>query len=105
MPRRSRGCAIGWKDCRLPTDPLEYLEQLRDWSLVLAEESHPGTAMRYRLLETLREFAAEQLSPDEQAELARRHSHYFQALADDKPHLVAGRWLNEERRKTGLGLI
>src|SRR5205807_6797591 len=38
---------------------LDYLEQLRDCSLLTVEESG-----RYRLLETLREFAAEQVTPE-----------------------------------------
>jgi predicted ATPase/DNA-binding SARP family transcriptional activator len=84
---------------------LEPLEQLRQWSLVLTEEADPGSTLRYRLLETLREFAAEQLSPAVQADLARRHSDYFQALADDRLSLVDGRWPNEERRKQWLTLI
>src|SRR5437016_4246236 len=68
---------------------LEYLEQLRESSLVLAEEvgggeqPAPGTAeMRFRLLETLREYGAEQLAREEQAELARRHAEYYLALVE-----------------------
>jgi non-specific serine/threonine protein kinase len=37
--------------------------------------------MRYRLLETLREFAAEQLTPEERAEPGCRHAEFFLALA------------------------
>jgi tetratricopeptide (TPR) repeat protein len=37
--------------------------------------------MRYRLLETLREFAAEQLEPAERNALAERHARFFLALA------------------------
>jgi predicted ATPase/DNA-binding SARP family transcriptional activator len=80
---------------------LEYLEQLRECSLVVAEES--GGEMRYRLLESLREFAAEQLEREERAgrasdepahdgraqertdaagELARRHAEFFLQLAE-----------------------
>jgi tetratricopeptide (TPR) repeat protein len=39
--------------------------------------------MRYRLLETVREFAAEQLSAEERAVLARRHLHFFMPLAHE----------------------
>ena len=50
----------------------DYLTQLRSYTLVLLEES--GEELRYRLLETLREFAAEQLASEEQPALARRHA-------------------------------
>jgi tetratricopeptide (TPR) repeat protein len=59
---------------------LDCLEQLRDASLVLAE---PGeTEMRFRLLETLREFGGELLSPQEWSDLSRQHAAYFLALAE-----------------------
>jgi predicted ATPase/DNA-binding SARP family transcriptional activator len=38
--------------------------------------------MRYRLLETLREYGAAQLAPGEQDRLARRHAEYFLRLAE-----------------------
>src|SRR5207249_11216154 len=41
---------------------LLYLEQLRECSLVQAVET--GGEMRFRLLETLREYGAEQLEPE-----------------------------------------
>ena len=78
------------------TMTLEALVQLRAHSLILSEES--GAEMRYRMLETLREFAAEQLSPDEQAELASRQASYYLALAEEaEPELVGAEqatWLN-----------
>jgi non-specific serine/threonine protein kinase len=49
----------------------EYLRALRDRSLVVCE--HAGEEMRYRLLESLREFAAEQSSPEEKARLSAEH--------------------------------
>jgi predicted ATPase/DNA-binding SARP family transcriptional activator len=61
---------------------VEDLQYLRQSSLIVAEEA-PGTgAMRYRMLETLREFAAEQQGPEEQQELARKHARYFLRLAE-----------------------
>jgi non-specific serine/threonine protein kinase len=60
--------------------PLEYLEELRDCSLVLAEESEGE--IRYRLLETLRAYGAEQLTEVEQEALAQRHAEFFLALAE-----------------------
>jgi predicted ATPase/DNA-binding SARP family transcriptional activator len=76
---------------------LAYLHQLQQRSLVVGEET--GEAMRYRLLETLREFAAEQVEPEAGEErlgraaasdggrppgraLARRHAAFFLALAE-----------------------
>ncbi len=58
---------------------LEYLTQLRERSLVIIDEA-PGE-MRFRLLETLREFGSEQLGPEESAALARRHADWYGALA------------------------
>jgi tetratricopeptide (TPR) repeat protein len=46
----------------------------------VAEES--SDAMRFRMLETLREFAAEQLPPDKREPLARRHLEHLTALAE-----------------------
>lgn len=74
---------------------LEYLEELRECSLVLAEEQ--DGAMRYRLLETLREFGAEQLSAEEQDALTRQHRAYYAAFADTAnshaPYAEAREWL------------
>jgi predicted ATPase len=85
----------------------EFLEELRESSLVLAEASDdmpqraaraletPGQSprpvgsspspadrlpvdeRRFRLLETLREYGAEQLAPAERVDLERRHAGYF----------------------------
>lgn len=55
---------------------LDYLAQLRGHSLLFAEES--SITLRFRMLETLREFAAEQLTAEERAALERRHAEYFQ---------------------------
>jgi predicted ATPase len=63
---------------------LEHLEQLQQCSLVVAEEA--GAGMRYRLLETVREFAAAQLTPEEHTVLARRHLHYYMPLAHETRH-------------------
>lgn len=52
------------------------LAQLVSASLVVAEDG------RFYLLETLREFAREQLSGSEFGELQRRHAHYFLQLAN-----------------------
>jgi predicted ATPase/predicted negative regulator of RcsB-dependent stress response len=67
---------------------VEYLEHLRECSLIVADESPDGERFRYRLLETLRELAAEQLSPSERERLARRHLYYFMPLAHENRHRV-----------------
>jgi predicted ATPase/DNA-binding SARP family transcriptional activator len=54
---------------------LDYLAQLRECSLVLCEET--PDAMRFRMLETLREYGAEQLSTEGMAGLQRGHAEYF----------------------------
>ncbi|MBC7809176.1 MAG: tetratricopeptide repeat protein, partial [Akkermansiaceae bacterium] len=55
---------------------LYSLAQLRDSSLILAEENETdGT--RYRMLETLREYAEERLGEQQQEEAARRRHHDF----------------------------
>jgi transposase/tetratricopeptide (TPR) repeat protein len=86
---------------------LDDLAQLRDCSLVLTETfrvrggyvgpadptktgGHPAQPapeagpmeVRFRMLETLREYASAQLQPAERAELERRHAEYYIALLD-----------------------
>jgi Flp pilus assembly protein TadD len=63
---------------------LEYLQQLQEGSLVVAEEASHGGAMRYRLLETLREFGDEQLSPGGRQELQQRHFRFFSAFVESR---------------------
>ena len=68
--------------------PLDLLEQLCERSLIASEESPRG--MRFRMLESLREFGEEQLSPPERQALARRHAGYFQQLATEMGTLWYG---------------
>ena len=56
-------------------DAAHLLEQLCAASLVVAQDE------RFRLLETLREFALEQLAESELEALQQRHAHYFLRLA------------------------
>jgi tetratricopeptide (TPR) repeat protein len=65
--------------CQTP-DALEYLEELRECSLIVVEEAKGE--IRYRLLETLREYGAERLAPADQEALAERHATFFLALAE-----------------------
>jgi predicted ATPase/DNA-binding SARP family transcriptional activator len=59
---------------------LDALEELRDCSLVLAEEC--DGEVRFRMLEMVREFAADQLSAEEQEAVGDRHCRFFVALAE-----------------------
>jgi predicted ATPase/class 3 adenylate cyclase len=78
-------------------DVTGLLGSLVDKSLVVAELI--DGAFRYRLLETIRQFAAERLAqagPDEAAAAAAAHSEHFLAVAEAAaPHLTGpdqGRW-------------
>ena len=96
-----RSCAVfhgGWtleaavQVCSEPR-ACEFLEQLRERSLVLTDEQAPNTdfaEVRYRLLETLREFALEQAETGETIEMQSRHAAYYLMLAEQaEPHLLA----------------
>jgi predicted ATPase/DNA-binding SARP family transcriptional activator len=93
-------------------DVLDRLERLQACSLIIAEEppvacseraisagglrqSSPDrlpvpVGMRYRMLETVRAYAAEQLPPEEQAPLAQRHLAYYRALAEAAESELSG---------------
>ena len=62
------------------TPILEALTQLQQSSLVVAEES--DGEMRYRMPETLREYAEQQLDPEERAAVSQRHASYFLAVVE-----------------------
>ncbi len=79
-------------------DVAGLLGSLADKSLVGAETA--GETLRYRLLETIRQFAAERLAEagqDEAAALAAAHGAHFLSVAEAAaPHLTGpdqGRWL------------
>jgi predicted ATPase/DNA-binding SARP family transcriptional activator len=66
--------------CREP-QALDRLEQLRECSLVAVEER--GDELRYRLLETLRQYGRERLLENQEAEAVNaRHRDWFLALAE-----------------------
>jgi predicted ATPase/DNA-binding SARP family transcriptional activator len=76
---------------------LDLLTQLADKSLVIVEPH--GAQNRYRLLETLREYALEQFATaDELKQLQRRHAEYYLAFAERaEPELTRAEqyeWLN-----------
>ena len=58
-----------------------YLEELLIRSLVTVREDEARGILRYAFLETLRQFAAEQLSETEQTQWRERHAGYFLTLA------------------------
>ena len=69
-------------------DVLGLLTGLVEKSLVVAGEGSAGRA-RYRLLETLREFArARLIEAGEDQEVRRRHALYYLDLVDDSEHKV-----------------
>jgi non-specific serine/threonine protein kinase len=78
------------------TEVFDLLAHLVDKSLVTPESIADGAA-RHRLLETLRQFAADRLSEGEVEELGVRHATYFMSLAQEAElHLWGheqGNWL------------
>lgn len=67
---------------------LNYLQQLLECTLVQAAEARGE--MRFRLLETLREYGAEQLGSRERGKLRRRHARYYLALAEEADSKIRG---------------
>jgi predicted ATPase len=67
---------------------LEQLAHLLDKSLVQAQQGTGGEP-RFTLLETIREYATEQLAASgEEATMQERHAHYFLKMAEEAgPHL------------------
>lgn len=63
---------------------LAAITELRERSLIVAEESadSPSAEMRYGMLETLREFAAQQLTLSQEVPLRRRHAEYHASLVE-----------------------
>ncbi len=67
---------------------LEALEQLKMSSLIQTETT--GETQRFRMMETLRSFATEQLSAAELSHLRPRHAEYYLALAEGTDPNVKG---------------
>ena len=91
--------------CGGDLDVLENLDVLADASLVRRPE-HDDEELRFSMLETIREYAAERLAaspPEERQEVERRHTGYFRALAERaEPHLTGEhqvRWLDRLERE------
>jgi predicted ATPase/DNA-binding SARP family transcriptional activator len=73
---------------RICEDSLEALTALQESSLVIAQAS--GSEMRYRMLETLREYGEEQLSLEEMVALRNGHALYYLSLAEEAEPGVLG---------------
>ncbi len=88
-------------------DVLDLLSNLVDRSLVVTvETTGNGGAVRYRLLEPIRQYALEKLAESEEGEVARRrHAVFFLDLAERaRPHLRAARqveWLEILEQENG----
>jgi predicted ATPase/DNA-binding SARP family transcriptional activator/tetratricopeptide (TPR) repeat protein len=64
-------------------DVLDVLSRLVDRHMVVVEDGHPGQPTRYRMLETLRQYAVEKLTGSGEADrVAAAHVAYFRALTD-----------------------
>jgi predicted ATPase/DNA-binding SARP family transcriptional activator/uncharacterized protein HemY len=86
--------------CNAPL-ALDHLEQLRACSLVVAKEQ--GGEVRYRLLETIRQYAEEKLrGSHEEVGLRRSHRDWFLRLAEEAESQMATpeRWIWLERLET-----
>jgi non-specific serine/threonine protein kinase len=103
------GGAAGDEAEVLPEDVLDLLSQLVDKSLVLADEdaaaaAADGAETRYRLLETVREYAAERLAAAAEAtSVARAHVAAYRALVDSAAAALNGPqqgvWLDRLQRE------
>ena len=83
------GCDL--KSCRQICKverPESFLIELQERSLVIAERVAPS--IRFRMLETIREFAWIQLSEEDRKVLKERHARYFQELLADVYQQVNG---------------
>jgi predicted ATPase len=80
-----------------PSAVMDLVGNLVDKSLVVAQPTAPGNGqVRYRLLETLREYALERLSTESNvAPTVRRHAHYFLELAEGADNRY---WAGDEAR-------
>jgi predicted ATPase len=72
---------------------LEQLAQLLDKSLVQSQQG-TGAEPRFSMLETIREYATEQLAASgEEATIQERHAHYFLGQTEEAdPHLLRPEW-------------
>ena len=95
----SGGCTLAAAEAVCGPDALDTVAQLVDKSLLVADHGRPGGA-RYRLLETIQEYATERAHehPAARAAAAARHTAYFRELARTADLKLRGadqlRWLD-----------
>ena len=72
------------------SEVVELLSGLVEKSLVIAEPAGKGGGVRYRLLDSVRQYALEKLDESGEGEgVMRAHAEYFLALAEEtEPHLI-----------------
>ncbi len=83
-------------------DVLPLLCSLVDMSLVVYEPRH-GRRERYRLLETVRQYALERSMPGDREQTARRHATYYLELAQQVKADIEQDWFRADRLE-GLAL-
>ncbi len=95
----SGGCTLAAAEAVRGPDALDTVAQLVDKSLLVADHGRPG-GTRYRLLETIHEYATERARehPAELSAAAGRHTAYFRDLARTADPELRGadqlRWLD-----------
>lgn len=86
-----------------PQDVLDLLTQLVEKSLVVCDLRGDGDA-RYRMLETIRQYAADKLADEHEAEGARtRHLRFFQSLLEARDLETSREIERLSGRKASLG--
>ena len=76
--------------CEEP-DAFDFLTQLRQHSLILMDEDDsPYADVRFRMLETLREYAQEQITPEQRAQAQSRHLEYYATMAQTASRHLLG---------------
>ena len=85
-----------------PAASVELLAALADRSLIMVDDLSDGTEPRYRMAETIREFAAERLAEAAEVDLVHgRHRDHYLALAETaEPKLLSP---EEDRWRSRLG--
>ncbi len=82
------GCSLEAVETVCAPD-LDSLSALLDHSL-LRREQGPGGEPRFRMLATIRDYAAEHLSAEERAPLRKRHAAHFLETAERMREIIAG---------------
>ncbi|WP_394793210.1 tetratricopeptide repeat protein [Armatimonas sp.] len=82
---------------------LDMLAQLRECSLITTVESESG--IRFRMLETLREYAESQLSQEELAAVRERYAQFFLAMAEEAKPTFSDRLSRYERLDSDIDNI